>query len=163
MNPNIKVLTQVCKALGVNYEILHGGQNILKLNTPSGPAYFVNWSTPFNDHTSVRLCEDKDYTYTLLSPYLKMPRTRSYLDPDVNPAYIRYRSHSGEDELLLEIENEFDYPFIVKRNRGSHGTNVFSVEERGELKNAIRAIIRYGVDHRWLVSTGMKMSPFLTH
>lgn len=140
MNPNIATLVSVCERLGIEFQLFHGGKNILKLKTPTGPRFFVNWSTPFNDHTTVRLCEDKDYTQTLLANVVQMPRTRSFLDPDVNPIYNRYRTHLGQRELADQIEFEFSYPFIIKRNRGSHGTNVFVVQDRTELESSINAI-----------------------
>lgn len=140
MNSNIRTLISVCERFQVDYQIFHASQNVLQVSTPNGPQFFVNWSTPLNDHTTARLCEDKDYTQTLLRPVVNMPRTRAYLDPGVNPVYERYRTHSATSDLADQIEEEFEYPFIVKRNRGSHGTNVFCVYDRMSLDDAIGII-----------------------
>ncbi|MEM7131468.1 MAG: alpha-L-glutamate ligase [Chloroflexota bacterium] len=140
MNLNIESLLNACQKLQVDYRVLHSGQNVVEVQTPAGPRFFVNWSTPLNDQGVVKLCEDKDYTSTLLEGVINMPCTRAFLDPHVNPAYKRYRSHTTFSQVIQEIEAEFAYPFILKRNRGSHGTNVFRIETSGELEQKLALI-----------------------
>lgn len=140
MNPNIRALRTACEKSGVSYQTLHAGENILKVMTLDGPRYFINWSTPLNDQATARLCQDKDYTSTLLGPVIKMPKTTAFLDPEVNPVYGRYRSHTALEAIAVQIENQFGYPLIIKRNSGSHGTNVFRVAATADLHHALERV-----------------------
>lgn len=140
MNANIRCLISACKKANVRYKILHESKNVVTLKTPRGCALFANWTTPLNSHSVSRLCEDKDFSYAALSPLVRMPRTEAFLNPEVDKKYQDYVSHPSTAEIVFAVEESFEYPLIVKRNRGSHGSNVFRVSNRPQLTEAIAAV-----------------------
>jgi glutathione synthase/RimK-type ligase-like ATP-grasp enzyme len=140
MNENLRALKHVCERLNFAVDELHPDGNVLQVHTSQGPYLFANWATPLNTHASARLCEDKDFCYRALHKKMPMPHTRAFLDPNVDPKYAGYLRHHNHSAIARAMEAEFDFPFIVKRNRGSHGSNVFVVADHAALLERIEVI-----------------------
>jgi len=140
MNTNIQALQAGCDALAMPYRVLHQDGNLVQVTVNGQPFVFCNWSTPINSQALARLCEDKAYAYEALSSSMRMPRTVSFLDPGVAPHYQRYVRFPNQAAVGREISEQFGLPVVVKRNRGSHGSNVFKVTTASELSAAVARI-----------------------
>lgn len=140
MNANLRSLIKACEKSNTKYRILHPNGNLIQIITEDHSFIFCNWSTPINSQAIARLCEDKEYTYKVLSDHLCMPKTIAYLDPNIDERHKEYLKYSDIDSIVGNIIQEFRLPVIVKRNRGSHGSNVFQANSPAEIKNAIEII-----------------------
>ena len=137
MNKNISALLHACKNLGVAYELYHSGKNLVSIVLDKKRYIFSNWATPLNSQSVMQLCQDKDYFYTYYKDVVKMPLTSSFFNPYSNEKYHRYLEQKTIYEIIQKVEREHSYPLIVKKNRGSWGTNVFKVESRRELERGL--------------------------
>lgn len=140
MNANIKALLAACDIKGIHYQTHHANGNLVTIESAAGPALFANWATPVNSHAVSRLCDDKEYAYAALSDYINMPLTHAFLDPALNESYKQYVKINSNNAIASDIESKFNYPFILKRNRGTHGSNVFVIEDRAALSAKLNTI-----------------------
>ena len=137
MNRNIEALLTACDRLGLSYQSHHKTGNLISVLV-NGRCYpFVNWTTPLNPQSVMKLCQDKDYFYTFYRDVVQMPQTRSFLNPYTDDKYAEYLSSNTIFGIVAQIETAFSYPLIVKKNRGSWGSNVFKVTNRRELEKGL--------------------------
>ena len=143
MNPNLKVFVEVCKEKNVPYRIIHECGNLLEVKSTNGePQLFTIGTTPFNSHSIVTLCKDKEFFYNYYKETLRMPKTKGFLNPNCNPEYqnlVKYKSYA---DIIKETEKNFSYPLIVKMNRGSQGKCVFKVQNQSQFKEALSEIYK---------------------
>ncbi|PIE80892.1 MAG: alpha-L-glutamate ligase [Chloroflexi bacterium] len=140
MNRNIQALLDACKRLNIPHQIHHKTNNLISVVLNNQRYTFVNWTTPFNTHSVMKLCQDKDYFYSFYHDIIRMPKTHSFLNPYSDSKYTHYLDSHTIYGIIEQIEAEFTYPLIVKKNRGSWGTNVFKVENRRELEQGLLEI-----------------------
>jgi len=140
MNKNIEMLLEASREKGVPYEINHPSGNLVTLLIGGARFPFVNWSTPLNPQSVVQMCQDKDYFHSFYSDTIRMPTTEAFLTPYCDKKYAEYLSSKTIFEIIEHAESAYGYPVIVKKNRGSWGTNVFKVNNRKELEGALIAI-----------------------
>lgn len=140
MNRNIQALIDACDRLGIPYQSHHKTNNLISVVVNGRSHAFVNWTTPFNTHSVMKLCQDKDYFYSFYNDVIRMPKTISFLNPYSDSKYAHYLDSATIYGIIEQIEAEFTYPLIVKKNRGSWGTNVFKVENRRQLEQGLLEI-----------------------
>ena len=140
MNRNIESLLMACKNLGVEYNFYHTTKNLVGVMVAGREWLFSNWTTPLNYQSVVQLCQDKDYFYNYYKDIVRMPKSMAFLNPYGDAKYKRYLKQRSIYEIIESVEMSLEYPLIVKKNRGSWGTNVFKVESRRELEQALLAI-----------------------
>ena len=140
MNRNIESLVIACKNLGVEYRFYHPTNNLVGVRLSGKEWLFTNWATPLNLQSAVQLCQDKDYFFNYYKELVRMPKTLSFLNPYSDAKYERYLEQKSIYEIIESVEKNIEYPLIVKKNRGSWGTNVFKVENRRELEQALLTI-----------------------
>jgi glutathione synthase/RimK-type ligase-like ATP-grasp enzyme len=140
VNINLHSLIQACKELGTAYKIYHSSQNIVELRFNDKSYVFINWATPLNPQTLSQLCLDKTFFYTFFQDSINMPRTVGFLDPRCEPKYLKYLNEKNDQEIVKAIENKFQYPLIMKKNRGSLGHFVFHVKNRQGILSAMESI-----------------------
>lgn len=140
MLTNIKMLLAACKKLSIEYEILHPNQNLVKVKLSDREYYFTNYSTPLIPQSIAEIFKDKQYFYQVFRDVVKMPRTVSFISPYCDQKYKEYLRYSTTDDIIAEIENNFELPVIVKRNRGSGGNNVFKCFDLLQIRNALDCI-----------------------
>ena len=140
MNRNIQALIDACMRLNIPYHVHHKTNNLVSLVLNKKRYAFVNWTTPFNTHSVMKLCQDKDYFYSFYNDVVHMPKTISFLNPYSDSKYAHYLDSATIYGIIEQIEAEFIYPLIVKKNRGSWGTNVFKVTNRRELEQGLLEI-----------------------
>ena len=137
MNRNIKALTEACSNLNVPFETNHATNNLVSVYIDSNCYVFVNWATPLNPQSIMQLCQDKDYFYSYYRDVINMPKTSAFLNPYSDVKYEQYLNEKTVYEIIKAIESRHSYPIIVKKNRGSWGTNVFKVENRRQLEKSM--------------------------
>ncbi|MCL1489544.1 MAG: alpha-L-glutamate ligase [Pseudanabaena sp. Salubria-1] len=140
MLTNIKMLLGACKKLSIEFEILHPNQNLVKVKLSNREYYFTNYSTPLIPQSLAEIFKDKQYFYQVFRDVVKMPRTVSFISPYCDQRYKEYLRYSTTDDIIAEIENSFELPVIVKRNRGSGGNNVFKCFDLLQIRNALDCI-----------------------
>ncbi len=140
MNRNIESLVMACNNLGVAYNFYHTTKNLVGVVVAGREWLFTNWATPLNRQSVVQLCQDKDYFYNYYKDIVRMPKSMAFLNPYGDAKYERYLEQRSIYEIIESVEENLEYPLIVKKNRGSWGTNVFKVESRQELEQALLAI-----------------------
>jgi glutathione synthase/RimK-type ligase-like ATP-grasp enzyme len=137
VNPNLRCLAKACARQNISFETYHHTANVALV---AGKHLFVNWSVPLLSHSVARLCTDKEYAYTFLKDKIRMPITTGFLDVAVDDAYSEYLRESSTNEIIERILNDFTLPVIVKRNSGSHGSNVYLCLTQADIKRALNAI-----------------------
>lgn len=140
MLTNIKMLLEACEKLSVEYEILHPNRNLVKVRISDRDYYFTNYSTPLIPQSVAEIFKDKQYFYQIFQDVVKMPRTLSFISPYCNEKYIEYLEFPSIDEIITEIERNFELPIILKRNRGSGGNNVFKCVNLQQVRDAVETI-----------------------
>ena len=137
MNRNIQAFIAACDRMGIPYQSHHKTNNLISV-VVNGRSYpFVNWTTPLNTQSVMKLCQDKDYFYSFYHDVVRMPKTVSFLNPYSEEKYAEYLENVTIFGIIEQIEAEFSYPLIVKKNRGSWGSNVFKVENRRALEKGL--------------------------
>jgi len=134
------MLLEACKKLAVEYEILHPNQNLVKVKIGDREYYFTNYSTPLIPQSIAGIFKDKQYFYQVFRDVVKMPRTISFISPYCDEKYKEYLRFLNIDEIIAEIEDNFELPIILKRNRGSGGNNVFKCCDSPQMRSALENI-----------------------
>ena len=140
MLTNIKMLLEACKSLSIDYDILHPNQNLVKVKISDREYYFTNYSTPLIPQSIAEIFKDKQYFYQVFQDVVKMPRTFSFVSPYCDQKYKEYLQFTSIDEIIAEIEDNFELPIVIKRNRGSGGNNVFKCCDLQNMRNALENI-----------------------
>ena len=140
MLTNIKMLLEACKKQSIACEILHPSQNLVKVIIGDRDYYFTNYSTPLTPQSVAEIFKDKQYFYQVFQDVVKMPRTLSFISPYCDEKYKEYLQFSSIDEIIAEIEKDFELPIILKRNRGSGGSNVFRCHDPLQMRKALEHI-----------------------
>ncbi|NJK67460.1 MAG: alpha-L-glutamate ligase [Microcoleus sp. CSU_2_2] len=140
MLTNMSLVLEACQELNIPYEILHHSQNLIRIKHGGENYFFVNYMTPFNSGSITQILKDKEYTYQLLNGKINTPRTLSFVSPHCDEKYKKYLSYQDIESMVLEVNKNFAFPVILKRNRGSGGNNVFLCESRDQIKTALEII-----------------------
>lgn len=151
MNQNIEALVEACKRKGISYATHHKTGNLVSVEKNGNTYLFANWSTPINTQSADRLCEDKDFFYSYFNDTVHMPKTVSFVDPDVQHKFRAYVKEKNIDEIIATIEGALQYPLIVKKNRGAWGVNVFKASRTDELREGLITIFdRKSADYDYI-------------
>lgn len=139
-NTHINCLKKACDNLKLRYEDIdkHGIFVMVYVGEKKYP--FIANKTPFNNYITSEICSDKGYTFDLLNGVINTPRTVSYLDPGCRELYDSYKQFKSNKNIAEDIFENFELPIVVKKNKGSTGTNVFLCQSKAEVKKAIDEI-----------------------
>ena len=140
MNQNISMLIKACNNLGYEYDILHESGNLVVVKNQGKSHVFVNLAAPLNSSSVTHLCRDKEYFYQDFKSHINMPKTKGYLNPNCNKSYSNYVKNSNVEEIANNIDKNFEYPVVLKKNKGSKGRNVFQCNERSQVINSLDKI-----------------------
>ena len=140
MLTNIAILLEACRELNIPYEILHPSQNLIRIRHGGEDYFFVNYMTAFDSGSLAQIFKDKEYTYQLLKAHINTPKTLSFVSPHCEDKYQKYLSCPDIESIVLEVNKNFAFPVIIKRNRGSGGNNVFLCESGEQIKAALEII-----------------------
>ena len=138
----MKLIKEVCEEEGFLFRSIDKSGNLIEMKY-SGISYmFAYTTTPFNREDIQHVCNDKFLTYELLHNKIKMPKTKKYLRPDLNPTWHDTIEFSSVLKITKDIQKNFSFPFIVKMNAGSLGRNIFKCDNEKDIKNAIAKIFK---------------------
>ena len=140
LEQNIICLTAACTELGIPFEFIDEEHNFLRVGSNGQSHYFQLNRTPFNSESTAGICKDKYHTYCLLKESVQFPKTLSFMSYNVDQRYKGYLKYQSSQEILTVIESELSYPFIIKSNSGSFGSNVFLCHSRNEAQDSIQRI-----------------------
>ena len=140
MLTNISLVLEACRELNIPYEILHPSQNLIRIRHGGEDYFFVNYMTAFDSGSLAQIFKDKEYTYQLLKTHINTPKTLSFVSPHCEDKYQKYLSFPDIESIVLEVNKNFAFPVIIKRNRGSGGNNVFLCESGEQIKAALEII-----------------------
>jgi len=140
MLTNIEILLSACRELNIPYEILHPSQNLIRIRHGGEDYFFVNYMTAFDSGSLAQIFKDKEYTYQLLKAQINTPKTLSFVSPHCEDKYQKYLIFPDIESIVLEVNKNFAFPVIIKRNRGSGGNNVFLCESGEQIQVALEII-----------------------
>ena len=140
MLTNIEILLEACQELNIPYEILHPSQNLIRIRHSGEDYFFVNYMTAFDSGSLAQIFKDKEYTYQLLKAQINTPKTLSFVSPHCEEKYKKYLIFPDIESIVLEVNKNFAFPVIIKRNRGSGGNNVFLCQSGEQIKAALEII-----------------------
>lgn len=141
MNINIECVKKACNELGLSYSAIHQNGLFIEINLKNNTnIHFLHNSVPLSLQTDARIVSDKEYTYLLLKDVLKIPLTLGFLDPTVMQEYQEYVNKKSIQEITETIRQNLTFPFILKRNRGSTGNNVFICNTEEQLHPLLHKI-----------------------
>jgi len=136
---NIKAITKALENLNIDYEFLDENKNVVRVMLNNRPFVFKQYASPVNTQTAAEIAKDKEFTYLTIKDLGIMPKIKGYMDPNAD-SYQEYIKLKTYDDVIHDIESEFSYPVIIKRNKGSRGDNVFKCNSRAEVKSSLKKI-----------------------
>ncbi len=139
MEIHIKCLIQACINQNIKYKSIDIEQNFISVALAGG-LLFQNNRTPFNSEVMASICKDKEHAYHLLSNLIAMPKTFGFLDFNTHDNYKKYVNYASLESIIHKIEQEFNYPVVIKKNSGSLGSNVFLCQNKKQIKIALNKI-----------------------
>ncbi|MBD3329889.1 alpha-L-glutamate ligase [Candidatus Dojkabacteria bacterium] len=134
-----KALIQACKNLGVKYSLIHRDKILVKVELDP-PLFFLHHYKAFNREDLVRISNDKDLQYSLLADRINIPDWKSYLDPNCNPKFRHIAEFNSIKKIADDISENFNFPIVVKRNKGSQGNHVFLCKDLQYIRKSLRKI-----------------------
>lgn len=137
MEANIKSLVQACQINDIPYQFIDNHQNYMII---AGKHHFHHNRTPFNNQSMAQVCKDKKHQYELLKNKVNMPKTMDFLDYNVKKKYQTYVTYKCLDDIIEQIENNFSYPLVIKKNKGALGIHVFLCQNQDEARVAINTV-----------------------
>lgn len=140
MNANLVHLLAACESLGIAHTVRHESGNLVEVTHAGRSHFFSNMSTPLNDHAMAQICQDKEFFYQLSLPLVRVPITRGYVNPFASARHREYVQLESVAAIAEDVARRFRLPVIIKKNRGSIGTNVFRCDGRAEVEAAIAEI-----------------------
>lgn len=140
MQNNISCLLEACEQLARHYEIIDAEQNFVRVRGQQRWHYFEINKTPLNSEVEYGICKDKMHSYELLSGVLNMPKTLAFLDFQIEEKYRQYLSIHTPTAAIELIEQQLDYPLVVKCNSGALGERVYSCSDAEAVASALENI-----------------------
>ena len=160
MTTQIDCLKKACANLNIQFEILDQEGLFLNIKINGQNQYFISNKTPLDKHITTNIVTDKFRSYQLLKSLIKMPKSMVFMDPQVKNSYKQHLKEKTIEKIYRSIEKNFTYPFIIKKNSGSQGINVFNVQDREEAIKALANIFDHQsefYDHLALVQKKVKI------
>jgi hypothetical protein len=133
------LLTEAAKRLKIPYTFIDKNQSFLVLHYPGKNHYIINTNLGLISSSEEKIGRDKAYQYQLLEKSSLLPKFKTYIDP-ASVKYGEFAEFNTNIRILDDIENNFAYPLILKKNQGQEGVNVFKVNNRNELERDIKQI-----------------------
>ncbi len=147
MNVNIKCLVKACRESHLDYKFIDQNHNFVQINKNGSYFYFHNHLVPIISRIFGKIAGDKEFTYHLLKTYIRMPKTKGYLDPATIEKFDEYKRFKSLNGIFKDIEKEFEFPLIIKRNSGAVGNNVFMCNSRVEVEEKAKVIFNKNSNH----------------
>jgi dihydrofolate synthase / folylpolyglutamate synthase len=141
---SLRCLEQASESLGLPLHAASEDGNVVRIDGPGRPVYFMRNKHPFNDYVTARLAEDKAYQYELfLNAGLRVPYTMKLFNPYADERFNRYQEQTSVADLVGAIEARITYPMVVKRNQGSFAQGVYLEHGREGLAERLELLFRH--------------------
>lgn len=153
------VLSEVLQELDIQYSYIDTDEVVFAIELGDKTHFIINNILGLNSESDVKICSDKAYTFDVLRDVVSMPHTKKYLDPD--GPYARYAEFEHLDAILADTAENFVFPFIVKKNSGSLGSQVFWCEDAAAVAKAAHSIFNrnsHSYDHVLLAQQGISIA-----
>ena len=137
---NTRCIMKACHSLNIPYSICDEVGNWVCVRLNGKEHHFSMGRTSFNSESIHKVARDKEYCYRWIKDYLHSPKTASYVDPNGGDSCEGYFKLKDHNEIAKDIETKFLYPFILKRNSGAEGSNVFLIKNRQTLLKGLKSI-----------------------
>ncbi len=137
MQSNIRCITQACDLNGLNYRYIDTNKNCMAVEEL---LFFQLNRSPFNAESMAGFCKDKEHHYDLLKDKINMPKTLGFLDYDSQEIFQQYLHFDSQDKVIEQIEQNFEYPLVIKQNKGALGINVFCCHSQQQARHALDQI-----------------------
>lgn len=156
MQSTISCLKKACEQNDISCQSFdHNGHCLLV----DDKWFFQINRTPFNTESMASLCKDKEHQYHLLKDKISMPRTLGFLDLDTEEKYKKYLKYHSMDAIIDAIETEFDYPLVIKPNRGALGLNVAFCHDRKQTLEALQTIYTKDMNYDYVALAQQYIKP----
>jgi hypothetical protein len=142
LNPSLSALIKACKKLGLTYKHVHRHKFAVRILPKNGssPFFFIYNKLPFNSACTARILDDKDLSYTILKNKVRLPKWKSYIDPQSEEGDKSLVEFCSIRKIANDIRKRFNSSVIVKRNGGSRGMNVFMCHTLKDITQALKEI-----------------------
>lgn len=156
MQSTISCLIKACELNNTPYQTFDDNGHCLMVNDQW---FFQINRTPFNTESMAALCKDKEHQYQLLQDKIRMPKTLGFMDFNVKSKFADYLKHKSMAAIVNSIETEFNYPVVVKPNRGALGINVFFCHNQDQVIEALQTIYRKDQDYDYIALAQQYIKP----
>lgn len=140
METRTRLILEAAESLGIQAQSLHPDGNVFRLYSGERQVFLANGRGDWLGQAEGLICQDKGFQYELAKDLDIYPRSQSFLDPFVGEEYQEYVHFHSYEEIVAEIESSFDYPVIIKPNRGSRGNLVSQCISRDEVLQSVQMI-----------------------
>jgi glutathione synthase/RimK-type ligase-like ATP-grasp enzyme len=132
------LIVQACEELNIKFSYVTKNKTVLAIHLANKDHYIINSNLGLISNTQADLCKDKGYQNELLCNVVSMPTTISYLDP--HSKYKEFAIFKSHQEISNDIEKNFSFPTIIKKNTGIEGENVYLCNDKEEITKAVKTI-----------------------
>jgi hypothetical protein len=142
----VSCIKEAASRLGLPILSYDKSGNFFSIDISNKKFFFANWSGPWNSDSTFKIFQDKEFFYFLVKDKVEIPRSLGFLDPFYEPlSSRRHKIDEIKRKVALEqlaklIADHFRYPFVLKRNSGMRGINVFLVKDEWETLSALSKI-----------------------
>ncbi|MCZ6633572.1 MAG: Mur ligase family protein [bacterium] len=138
---SLACLKAACQNLGVDVRPVSADGNVVRLMQGIRPVHFLRNRHPFNDYVAGHLAGDKSYQYELFRQAgLPVPYTLSVFNPLAISRFDRYQTHSSVEAIVEDVERQFTYPVVIKRNQSSMAQGVYLETDRAGLLSRLQEL-----------------------
>lgn len=161
MSVTTSILKKACNQLNLKYSLIDSSGIFLEILLKNGKSkQFIANNLGINSEVVAKICKDKSYVHALLSTYIRMPKSDTYIDPDPPETYKNFTTFRSNDEIISDIlkkregKSIVEFPILIKPNSGTMGINVFKCQSELDIIQAVKTIFdkkSYTYDHVLLV------------
>jgi D-alanine-D-alanine ligase-like ATP-grasp enzyme len=137
MTTSTQLISEICQELSIPCRVIDGAGALLEVTIHGKPKFIFNNTFGLISDVEAKISLDKSFQAQVLAGTELIPLTKSYLDPFSKYAIEKKPSINQVSEDILK---HFQLPFILKKNSGSEGVNVFLVKNTDEVESSLTKI-----------------------
>lgn len=137
----VGLIKKACDELGFSYHDIDLANVFLRINFDNEKFHLcIANNLGLNDEVVEKICRDKEYVHSLLSKYVSMPKSLTYIDSNPPDLYAEFSKFDSHEAIVNHIVKNTQFPIIVKPNSKSMGVNVFLCHQVDDLAKAVDTI-----------------------
>lgn len=119
-------LRAACERQGLSLQPVTGDGNVVRLVGGRRPLLFYRNKHPFNDYVAAKMAEDKGYQQEIFEAAdLPVPQSLQVFNPYADDRFNRYKTHDDIPAMLKDVEENLDFPVVIKKPRSSVSQGVY--------------------------------------